>query len=229
MRLDKFVSKALGQSRSQVKKLIVSGQISVDQFAQKDAGYIVDLSEVIEYQGCKLEVIANHYLLLNKPKNYICSSIDEQYPSALKLLNLSSTKHLHFAGRLDADTSGLVLITDDGQWSHRIASPRHKQIKVYQVDLAEPLSGSDIALLEKGILLKDAKALTKPAKVTRLSDRQILLAITEGRYHQVKRMIGAVGNRVTNLHRQSIGCVTLEDELVIGQWRKLTDQEIDSF
>jgi len=229
LRLDKFIAKETGSTRSKAKKLILSGQVSVDQKICKSVGLIVSSQNQIELSGDVLAFTGNRYILLNKPKGCICSSKDEQYPSVFNLLGLNNLDKLHFAGRLDADTSGLVLISDDGQWTHRITSPKHKQAKTYIVTTSEPLSKKAIQQLKTGVLLKDNVKPTLPAVVLTIDDYNYSIAIMEGRYHQVKRMFTAVGNHVVELHRRSIGSLILDEKMESGQWRHLTEKEIESF
>ncbi|MGL5359962.1 MAG: pseudouridine synthase, partial [Shewanella sp.] len=131
-------------------------------------------------------------------------------------------------GRLDADTTGLVLITSDGQWSHRITSPKKECVKRYLVDLAEPVDSSVTALFAAGVQLRGEEGLTKPAILEILSPLRVRLSITEGKYHQVKRMFAAVGNHVVGLHRERIGQIELDAALALGEWRYLTAAEIAS-
>ncbi len=229
MRLDKFVAKTSNVARSKAKKLITSGQVAVDKCVCKSVGQIISEQQSVELSGKLLVDIKQQYILLNKPKGYICSTKDEQYPSALNLLDMTSLSKLHFAGRLDVDTSGLVLISDDGQWTHRVTSPKHKQPKCYIVETSEPLSQKSFDKLEKGVFLKDSDKATLPAKVSLMDKSLISLTITEGRYHQVRRMLAAVGNHVTALHRISIGSIVIDEKLNSGEWRYLTEQEIESF
>jgi 16S rRNA pseudouridine516 synthase len=134
---------------------------------------------------------------------------------------------LHAAGRLDLDTTGLVLLTDDGKWSHRITSPKHHCKKVYVVTVEQPLCIELIDIFKNGIQLKNEKSLTKPAKLNIIDDFHAELTISEGRYHQVKRMFAAVNNHVVQLHRKQIGKVTVD--IPEGEYRPLTQTEIESF
>ncbi len=229
MRLDKFVAKASNVPRSKAKKLITSGLVTVDNELCKSVGLIISEQQLVSLSGKPLSYRQQRYILLNKPKGYICSTKDEQHPSALNLLGMTSLAKLHFAGRLDVDTSGLVLISDDGQWTHRVTSPRYKQPKNYIVEITTPLSDEQQQQLEKGILLKDSEKVTLPAVVSVIDNDKISLTITEGRYHQVKRMLAAVGSHVTGLHRESIGHLKVGEELNSGEWRYLTEQEIAGF
>lgn len=134
---------------------------------------------------------------------------------------------LHAAGRLDIDTTGLVLMTDDGQWSHRITSPRH-HCENLSGDPESPVADDTAAQFAKGVQLHNEKYLTKPATLEVITPVQVRLTISEGRYHQVKRMFAAVGNRVVELHRERIGAITLDENLAPGEYRPLTEEEIAS-
>ena len=229
MRLDNYLSKVLAVSRSEAKKIISRGAISFNGVKTNSKNLKISKQDNVEYNGKKLLFPSNRYILLNKPTGYICSTVDEMLPSALNLINAESLKPLHFAGRLDADTTGMVLVSDDGQWTHRITSPKSKLPKQYLVELESSIDELQIGSLIKGVKLKDSDKLTLPAKVNAISPKCIQLSIVEGRYHQVKRMLAAVGNRVTKLHRRSIGPLALEEALQLGQWRELTEDEIGFF
>jgi len=246
MRLDKLVSESLPCSRLEAKKIILSGRVLVNgEVCKKAANKITDDQEVI-FTGTgigtgsgsagqnrqlsrKLYRQTARYIVINKPSGFICSTHDEAYPSALNLIDVINKSKLHFAGRLDQDTTGLVLISDDGQWTHRVTSPKYKQVKTYRILLDTPLTEQAIESLENGVLLKDSEKLTKPATVNILQPLEVELIITEGRYHQVKRMIAAVGSHVESLHRISVGHVTIAHDLEIGCWRYLTSSEKDLF
>ncbi|BCE01846.1 16S rRNA pseudouridine516 synthase [Marinicellulosiphila megalodicopiae] len=177
--------------------------------------------------GVKLITRAFRYLLMHKPVDTVCSNVDQAYPSLFTLLEIENKSELHIAGRLDADTTGLVLITDDGRWSFNITLPEMQCSKVYRVGLSRDIQ-EDVALkFEQGVQLQGETGLTLPAKLDTISPREVLLTITEGKYHQVKRMFAKVGNRVVKLHREKIGQISLDVE--VGQWRYLTDAEIALF
>ncbi len=229
MRLDKLISKASGESRATAKKRILSGQITIDGKISRSVGLNVSGKELFEMSGKPLIYRKFRYILLNKPKGYVCSTKDEDYPSALNLLELLNPSKLHFAGRLDVDTTGMVLISDDGQWTHRVTSPKNKQYKYYVVETYEPLPQESIDKIANGVKLKDSTSPTLPAIVAKQADTVITLGICEGRYHQVKRMIAAVGSRVTSLHRNSIGNIKLDKDMQSGDWRYLTEQEVALF
>ena len=177
--------------------------------------------------GQKLIARDSRYLMLHKPAGTVCSNIDEVYPSIFNLIDIEYVGNLHVVGRLDADTTGLVLMTDDGRWSFDIIRPDQQCEKVYRVGLRDPISNDAAMRFSAGIQLQGEDQLTLPAKLEVLSQRQVLLTITEGKFHQVKRMFAAIGNRVQSLHREKIGDVSLDLEL--GQWRYLTVDEVGSF
>ena len=135
---------------------------------------------------------------------------------------------MHIAGRLDIDTTGLVLITTDGQWSHKITSPKKDCGKCYLVTLTDELDASLVETFAQGVELRNEDGLTKPAVLEIIDSHHARLTITEGKYHQVKRMFAAVGNKVVGLHRESVGKIVLDDDLAPGEWRYLTDEEVAS-
>ncbi|PHR84952.1 MAG: 16S rRNA pseudouridine(516) synthase [Colwellia sp.] len=236
MRLDKFICKSSELTRSEAKKLLKSGEVRVNGEVAKNPAMQVHENNDIDIDGQILTARRSRYFMLHKVADSICSNVDEGYPSVLNFIDVDKAFDLHIAGRLDADTTGLVLITDDGRWSHNVISPKKECQKVYRVWLRNPIPvEKSIALIDKfsqGIQLQGESSLTKPAILTLVTDtevdNEVLLTITEGRYHQVKRMFAAVGNRVIGLHREQIGALKLAD-LASGEWRALTEQEINLF
>ena len=228
MRLDKFLSSCTELSRTDAKKALQSGRVKVDGLATKSASLKLTADAQVTLDGQPLKLSGPRYLMLHKPADTLCSTIDEHYVSVLSLLDIERRSELHIAGRLDADTTGLVLVTDDGQWSHAITSPKKRCAKVYRVTQAEPLSAEAKAALEAGVMLNGEDKPTLPATVEMLAPTQLLLTICEGKYHQVKRMVAAVGNKVVALHRQQIGSVSLDPTLTEGEWRFLTQAEISA-
>ncbi|NMH66408.1 16S rRNA pseudouridine(516) synthase RsuA [Shewanella salipaludis] len=228
VRLDKFICESTELTRSLAKKALHRGEVSCDGVVVKDSGFKVTETTRVCLDGEPISLVGVRYLMLNKPVDTLCSTIDEIYPSVLSLLDVAKADSLHIAGRLDADTTGLVLITSDGQWSHKITSPKKECTKRYLVQLADPLDESLKASFAAGIALKNEDGPTKPALLEILEPHQARLTITEGKYHQVKRMFAAVGNKVVALHRECIGQIELDPGLELGQWRYLTPEEIAS-
>ncbi len=227
MRLDKFICESTELSRAQAKRAIGKGEVTLEGVVVKDPSTKVDDSSEVTYGGRPLRVRGPRYIMLNKPLDTVCTSIEDDYRSVLGLLEIEKAETLHVAGRLDIDTTGLVLITDDGAWSHRITSPKKQCGKRYRVMLAEAVSDDVVERFAEGILLKGERHPTQPARLEIVSSKEVLLTLSEGKYHQVKRMFGALENRVTGLHREQIGNICLDDNLESGEWRYLTEQEIN--
>lgn len=228
MRLDKYIAQTTDLSRALVKLALRNNRVRVNGEPVKDASLHLAASDRVALDGEALSPLGPRYFMLHKPLGYVCATVDNDHPTVLELLDEPNQKILHIAGRLDIDTTGLVLITDDGQWSHRVTSPRHDCEKTYCVTLANALLADAEARLQAGILLKGETQLTKPAALERLSGNQVRLTISEGKYHQVKRMFAALGNRVVELHRERIGLIRLDDALAVGQYRRLSEAEIRS-
>lgn len=229
MRLDRFISHATPLSRAQAQRAIRSGAVTVQGAVSRDPALHLAPDAQVTLEGAALTLSGPRYFMLNKPAGYICATADGAHPTVLDLLQEARTDGLHPAGRLDIDTTGLVLLSDDGEWSHRVTSPRHDCAKRYRVTLAEDLSADTAERFAEGVLLKGEKKKTRPAQLESLTSREVILTIQEGKYHQVKRMFAAVGNHVSALHRICIGTVCLDQALTPGEYRPLTAEEISSF
>ncbi|ADZ92369.1 pseudouridine synthase [Marinomonas mediterranea] len=228
MRLDYFLAHTTSWSRKEAKRFIAKGKIRVN-------GDVVTKPNASVTEDCKVEshgeVILwrkEKYFALYKPADYVSALEDSESPVLIDLIEPEERKNLKIVGRLDKDTTGLIFLTTDGQWLHRITSPKHDCYKTYRVYCADPISEANCKSLETGVMLNGEDLPTSPAKVERVSDTEILLSIKEGKYHQVKRMLAAVGNRVEKLHREAISDVNL-DGLQEGQYRILTEDEIFQF
>lgn len=229
MRLDKFLSQQLGVSRALVARELRAKRVTVDGEVVKSGALKLTPEQRVEFDGNVLEQITGfRYFMLNKPQGYVCSTDDPDHPTVLYFLEEPVAYKLHAAGRLDIDTTGLVLMTDDGQWSHRITSPKHHCEKTYLVRLESPLAEDTAAQFLAGVQLHNEESLTKPAQLEQVEDNLVRLTISEGRYHQVKRMFAAVGNRVVELHRERIGEIAMDEDLEPGEYRRLTAEEIAS-
>lgn len=226
MRLDQFVATSSPLSRKEAKRAIHAGKVEVNGEIWKGTGSHVPAHAVVLLEGVQLTLPGERYLMLNKPAGVVSATRDSEHPTALDLLPPELARNLHIAGRLDADTTGLLLLTTDGKWSHRVTSPKTDLPKTYRVNLSSPVSDATIKALETGIRLRNDPKPTKPARVKVTEPQLIELTISEGRYHQVKRMLAAAGNHVQALHRQSIGEIALDPTLAPGAYRELTEQEI---
>lgn len=227
MRLDKFLCRSTDFSRSEAIQVIHQGLISVNGHIVTDESSQVHENNRIMHHGQPLTLRAPRYIMMNKPAGTICSNTDEAWPSLFNHIELDRVRDMHVAGRLDADTTGLVLITDDGRWSFNIIRPDMQCEKVYRVKLRDPLADDAVTKFREGLQLQGEKNLTRPARLEEIGVKEVLLTITEGKYHQVKRMFAAIGNKVVALHRQQIGPIRLDTDQC--QWRHLTEAEVNAF
>lgn len=234
MRLDKWLTKTIGLTRSEAKKVIRGGRVQVSGEVIKDGSFIIDNSiHKVEFGGQVIEPVDETlYLLLNKPLGFECTLKSKHYPTVLELIDLPNLNEVRIAGRLDVDTTGALLLSTDGQWLHFVTSPRRVCPKLYEVTLFEPMSEAQqadaIDEVARGIYLDSEELPTLPAKLEFTSPTTCELTLTEGKYHQVKRMFAALGNHVTALHRSKIGDLDLSG-LELGDTRFLTSDEIASF
>lgn len=230
-RLDFLIARLTGMTRKEARQCIRQGRVRVEgveggqlrsqtRIGIEDAVYLDD--ELLEREG------GDRYIMLNKPTGVVSATRDDYDPTVLDLLEPEERRGLHPVGRLDKDTTGLMLLTTDGEWSHRITSPRHACPKVYRVDVAEPLDDETLERLETGIVLRGDNKASYAQHIERVSQNRILMTLNQGRYHQIKRMIGAVGNRVTGLRRERVGNLDLDESLPEGDYRALTQDEINS-
>ena len=226
IRLDKFLCEMEIGTRSQVKEMVKKGMISVDGEVIKKADFKFDETAAkVCVNGKELSYQKFYYYMLNKPQGVVSATIDNHDKTVLDLLKDAPGKDLFPVGRLDKDTEGLLLITNDGELSHNLLSPKKHVDKTYLVETKEPVVEDMILKLEQGVDIGEEK-LTLPAKVNKLEDKKIELTITEGKFHQVKRMLKAVDNEVVYLKRLSMGSLKLDAELALGEYRGLTDDEI---
>ena len=226
MRLDKLFSQSTSFTRSQAKNHIKRGKVKVDgDVIRNPAQHIADDANV-EYMGVSVTKPQLRYIMLNKPVGVVCANKDKDHPTVFDSLFVPRIDTLHVAGRLDIDTTGLVLLTDDGQWLHQVTSPKHDHKKTYLVDLDSEITEKQVRILTEGVQLKAEKERCKPALIEILDKQKIRLSISEGKYHQVKRMMAAVGNHVVKLHRERIADIRLDEDLAEGSWRDLSALEI---
>lgn len=228
MRLDKFLSQYTDYSRSLVQQAIKAGRVIVNDVIARKGDQKLSGDEVVTLDGKGIEAFQTRYLMLHKPLGYVCANSDSEHPVVVDLIRLPRWQELQVVGRLDLDTTGLVLLTDDGQWNHRITSPRSKCPKTYRVITANPITTETAALFAAGVQLHGEKMPTRPAHLELISSHEARLKIHEGKYHQVKRMFAAAGNLVVELHRESIGDIQLDPALAPGEYRALTADEIKS-
>ena len=215
-------------SRKECRALILNGRITIDDETVEDPLLEIDPGGfVFRFDGELWIYQAKAYLMLNKPAGYECSHQPKHHASVYALLPPPlNGRQVQSLGRLDEDTTGLLLFSDDGQFIHSIISGKRKVPKTYRVTAKHPVTDNCIALLRAGVQLVDEPTPVSAAACHRLGDRVIELTVTEGRYHQVKRMVAAIGNRVEALCRVAVGGLALPDALVEGQWRWLSEDDL---
>jgi 16S rRNA pseudouridine516 synthase len=220
-RLDRFISEKCNINKKKVRLLLAQNRVVVDGIIATDIALPIDKFSVISLDG---KIIQKHkplYIMLHKPVGVVCATRDEKKITVVELLEklLSPTERasLHIVGRLDLNTSGLVLLTNDSRWSERLTSPNHKVDKHYLVTLQKPLTKDYIDAFASGMYFDYEKITTQPVRLTIISPYKAEVVLTEGRYHQIKRMFGRFNNRVVALHRTSIGTYLLDDNLSVGQ------------
>lgn len=234
-RIDKLLSSMGYGSRSEMARMAKAGGISIDGEELADVsqriGITPDLPARMTIDGQPLDPLAGMVILLNKPLGMTCSH-KEDGPLVYDILPKrwrARDPAISTVGRLDKQTSGLLLMTDDGDLLHRIISPRRHIRKTYRARLARPLSGTEAAIFASGTLMLEGEAKPlAPAELTPLSATEALLTVTEGRYHQVRRMFAATGNHVEALHRESLGGLVIPADLKPGQWTLLDATGIDA-
>ncbi len=230
-RLDKILSNMGYGSRKDVKKIIKSGRVKVNgEIFKKNDVKINPYEDIIIIDGIELEYREYIYLMMNKPQDVVSSTDD---PANRTVLDLIDEKYLIFnpfpAGRLDKDTEGLILLTNDGKLAHRILSPKNEIGKTYYVEVDGFVDESHINRFKEGIVLDDGYK-TMPADLEILESdvfSKIKLTIKEGKYHQVKRMFKALNMEVVYLKRLSIGKLELDEQLELGEYRELTEKEVE--
>jgi 16S rRNA pseudouridine516 synthase len=232
MRIDKVLANLGYGSRKEVKKLLKDGSVTVNEEKIKDAKQHVDPEkDLIRINGETVEYREFIYLMMNKPPGVISATEDNRDETVIDLLEAEDLIFEPFpVGRLDKDTEGLLLITNDGQLAHRLLSPKKHVPKTYYAVIDQEVTEEDIIAFRKGVILDDGYA-TKPGELNILKSGErsdIELTITEGKFHQVKRMFEAVGKKVVYLQRLSMGPLQLDETLELGEYRELTEEELQS-
>ncbi len=225
MRIDKFLADNSIGTRKEIKAIVKAGRITVNGERAGDPGMHIDPEkDIISLDGSVIEYERFHYYMLNKPAGTVSSTREGASVTVVELLAAENVKNLSPVGRLDKDTEGLLILTDDGALLHDLISPSKHVGKEYLVHTEKPLSDSDIRTLEGGVDIGDDKPTLPAHAVTR--EDGLHLTIYEGRFHQVKRMLEAVGNKVLYLKRLRMGDLTLDPSLAPGEYRRLTPEEL---
>ena len=229
-RLDRFISEHCQVNRKAVRLILAQKRVYVDGILASDIAMIVDQFSQIVMDGEALQTNKPHYIMLNKPIGVVCATKDENHKTVIDLLvgqyEQAIIDSLHIVGRLDLNTTGLVLLTNDSRWSERLTSPEYKVAKCYQVTLAKALTDEYITAFAQGMYFSYENITTQPAVLKIISPFEAEVILTEGRYHQIKRMFGRFRNQVVTLHRESIGKIALDVSLELGGSRALAGNEV---
>ena len=226
MRLDKMISSTGIASRSQIASAVRGGRVLVDGVVARKADMQIDPDAAsVVYCGTPICYRKFTYIMLNKPEGYVSATEDGRLPTVIELLPEELQKiGLFPCGRLDKNTLGLMLLTNDGDTSHRLLAPKSHVTKTYAFRVKFPLSDEDVLALESGVDI--GGYMTAPCSVVRDGEKEGKITLTEGKYHQIKLMMEAVHNQVTHLERISFGPLVLDSALARGEWRYLSDDEI---
>ena len=225
-RLDKVISNQLGYSRKEVKDLVKNKRVLINEVLALKSYIKVDINtDVIKVDGEEIDVKKFVYLMLNKPKGYVSATEDKTMPTVLELVPMEySHRDLFPAGRLDRDTTGLMLITDDGEFAHNILSPKKHVKKTYNVVIDIPMTEEMVVGFKNGVNLIDGECKSSELIITGEYSGTVIL--TEGRYHQIKRMFGCFGAKVLELERVGLGNFSLPEDLELGECREFSDEEL---
>ena len=227
IRLDKFLAQMNMGTRSEVKNVIRKGRVLVNGVVCKNADIKIDENtDVVCFDNCEINYEKFVYYMLNKPAGVVSATKDNLDKTVLDLLYDVKKPDIFPVGRLDKDTEGLLLLTNDGELAHKLLAPKSHIPKTYFVRTQEVVTKEQLYLLEKGVDIGEDD-LTMPALTEQICDNEILLTIYEGKFHQVKRMLKAVGNKVIYLKREKMGNLSLDEDLKSGGYRKLTPKEIE--
>ncbi|WP_460321069.1 pseudouridine synthase [Pseudomonas ogarae] len=227
MRVDRFLSNLPRFNRQQVRLLLVERRVRIDGQTVSDPHAQVREFSRVEVDDEVLQTgRPTRYFMLHKPPGCVSATRDPQHPTVLDWLDEPDKDDLHIAGRLDFNTTGLVLITNDGSWSRRLTQPQTKLPKVYYVETEQIITAEYADTFARGLYFAFEDLTTQPAELTLLGPRSARLSIVEGRYHQVKRMFGHFNNKVLRLHRERMGPLTLDAHLEPGQYRALSPEEV---
>ncbi len=227
MKLSRILSNRDGTSRQSANRLIAAGRVRVNGRVCRHGAEDVDRFATVHLDDTEVQTGATaHYLMLHKPAGYLSATVDAVHPTVLELVPPGLPPDLHIAGRLDRASTGLLILTNDGAWSRQLTEPRVKLPKVYRVTTAYPIGPDTADRFAGGIWFEFEQLRTSPAQLEPLAPCEARVTIYEGRYHQIKRMFHACGNRVTGLHRERMGSIALDANLGPGASRPLTANEV---
>ena len=229
MRLDKYLTLTLNITRSEAKKVLKSKNVVINNKIITDGGYNISDNDEVYYENNKLIYRENIYLMMNKPSGFLCANKDNLHKTVFELINDYKVRNLFTVGRLDLDMTGLLLITNDGSFAHMLTSPSKDISKKYYVEVEGEFKESDVSFLASGITLKDEDGSfykAKKAVLEIITPNSAHIIITEGKFHEVKKLCKAVGCNVKYLKRVSIGGLEIDKSLEEGKYREITEEEI---
>lgn len=232
LRIDKMLSNIGLGSRKQIKQDAKNGSIKVNDAVEKDSSRIIDTEkDTVKFNNEAVKYVKYIYLMMNKPQGVVSATEDNYDKTVIDLLNSEDKFFKPFpVGRLDKDTEGLLILTNNGDLTHNLLSPKKHVDKTYYAEVAEELTEDDIKAFNEGILLENENYKTLPAKLEIIESgypSKCLVTIKEGKFHQVKRMFVAINNEVTYLKRISMGTLKLDDNIKLGEYRHLTEEEVN--
>jgi len=226
MKLDRVIAKHRSLGRSEAHRLIAAGRVKVDGVINLANQHEIDRFTRVELDAELVQQPERAlYLMMNKPGGVVSATVDAEHPTVIDLIDDPDKHTLHIAGRLDRWSTGLLLLTNDGQWSKQLMDAGSKVPKTYVVETDVPIPSDAVAAFERGFHFAAEGITTLPAELVLLSERRARVTLHEGRHHQIKRMFGHVGCFVTALHREAIGGLVLPQDLKPGEWRETTIAE----
>lgn len=230
MRVDKMIGNANLDTRRNIKRNAKKGALVINGEVVKDTSTQVDPNvDEVFYMGEYVDYFENIYIMMNKPSGYLSATIDED-PTVIDLLDpFYQNLDLSIAGRLDKDTKGLLLISTDGKFVHKVTSPNSNIEKTYLVETRDDIDESFIEKFQEGVEIKEEAYIARPAKLEIIADKKAIVKVTEGKFHLVKRLFSNLGNEVISLKRTAIGELSLDPHLEEGSYRELTEEELDLF
>lgn len=226
IRLDRFISRYAEINRRDVRLLLAAGRIKVDGSPATAINQVIDDFSHVMLDGSVIQEKTPVYVMMNKPAGVVSATKDDKHRTVVDCLDRPDRNDLHIVGRLDFNSTGLLLLTNDGRWSRQLTRAENEVAKLYRVTLEKPVGPEYISAFEKGMYFPFEGIHTRPAKLNIISDHLVEVSLVEGRYHQIKRMFGRFQNQVLTLHRLAIGHINLDAELAQGESRELLDDEV---
>ena len=225
MRIDRYISKFEGLSRNYSRSLIKSGKVSVDGRVVRDPSLHVEENANVTLDGSRVIAFGMIYIMMNKPAGYVCSREESEGPTVFDLVQERFSYDLSVAGRLDRDSTGLTLLSNDGLFVHHVISPKKTIEEEYLVQTVKPVTPEQIEAMNGGLLIGRGE-FSKPVSVRTLGENSVEIILTEGRFHEVKRLMKASGNEVLTLHRSRIGGLSLPGSLKPGEWANIGEDAL---